>query len=558
MAPIKSRYDISKKLLPYLDPHMGIRVLDFLTEKKVYNEADLQKARIQLLSKTCNFERLEEEVEKAKMPDLLPKDIEELKEKAQQVQEDGMTFGMAFLRMLHQYEQQDAARIKQARERASDGQTSGFGDTQPRRVTVQELRDYWVGTEHEEEIPDDVVQVMWQFAKTAYETGADYNIATKVLNFFADVVVPYMADPWPASKKLDIAWGILAAMIMHGEFDMSEEAIGRIEGAIEQSTLKLGDLEMRVQRVWLLHWAFFPLFLFFFGRRGAGEGEQGRNPQAATKFLEWLLADKNLSIVQMTAPHLLRYYSAIAVIACKRLKAEQFESLLSAIAATSHRVSDPFAELLDALFVSMDLEKSQEKLAQCSEACQVDFFLVDAKEDFEEAARLLIFERYCRIHSSVDIDLIARKLNMEPEEAEVWIVNLIRSAQLDAKIDAERNRVVMSTVVPNVYQQVLDKTRGSIVRTNFLAQQCEKREKAAREREEGGEGGQERGERDGGGRERGDRERGPRWGMGGDRRRRDDRERGDRRDRGDRGGDRGDRGGRGDRDDRRPWGEDRQ
>jgi len=33
--------------------------------------------------------------------------------------------------------------------------------------------------------------------------------------------------------------------------------------------------------------------------------------------------------------------------------------------------------------------------------------------------------------------MLANKLNMNPEDAERWIVNLIRNARLDAKIDSK-------------------------------------------------------------------------------------------------------------------------
>ena len=33
--------------------------------------------------------------------------------------------------------------------------------------------------------------------------------------------------------------------------------------------------------------------------------------------------------------------------------------------------------------------------------------------------------------------MLAEKLNMSPDEAEKWIVNLIRNARLDAKIDSK-------------------------------------------------------------------------------------------------------------------------
>lgn len=42
----------------------------------------------------------------------------------------------------------------------------------------------------------------------------------------------------------------------------------------------------------------------------------------------------------------------------------------------------------------------------------------------------------CR-RQCIDLGMLADKLNMEPEAAEKWIVNLIRSARLSAKLDSQ-------------------------------------------------------------------------------------------------------------------------
>ncbi|VDO89308.1 unnamed protein product [Schistosoma mattheei] len=67
-----------------------------------------------------------------------------------------------------------------------------------------------------------------------------------------------------------------------------------------------------------------------------------------------------------------------------------------------------------------------------------------------ENARLLMFESFCRIHHSVGISyfedhtsflslsVLAEKLNMDVDDAEKWIVNLIRNARMDAKIDSQK------------------------------------------------------------------------------------------------------------------------
>ena len=58
------------------------------------------------------------------------------------------------------------------------------------------------------------------------------------------------------------------------------------------------------------------------------------------------------------------------------------------------------------------------------------------------------------------IEMLAEKLNMNTNDAERWIVNLIKNARLDAKIDSKRGHVVMSDQATNPHQQVIDKTKN--------------------------------------------------------------------------------------------------
>jgi len=48
-----------------------------------------------------------------------------------------------------------------------------------------------------------------------------------------------------------------------------------------------------------------------------------------------------------------------------------------------------------------------------------------------------VFKNYEQQLSVSVCSMLASKLNMSPEDAERWIVNLIRNARLDAKIDSK-------------------------------------------------------------------------------------------------------------------------
>merc|ERR1711869_60490 len=114
------------------------------------------------------------------------------------------------------------------------------------------------------------------------------------------------------------------------------------------------------------------------------------------------------------------------------------------------------------------------ELQECRKVCKADFFLAPHWEDFEENARLLIFETYCRIHQCINIHMLASKLNMQPEEAELWIVKLIQSAKLDARIDSEKSRILMAKQPPNVYQQVMERTKNLAFRSTMILSNLDK------------------------------------------------------------------------------------
>jgi translation initiation factor 3 subunit E len=86
-----------------------------------------------------------------------------------------------------------------------------------------------------------------------------------------------------------------------------------------------------------------------------------------------------------------------------------------------------------------------------------------------EEARVFVFENYCRIHHKIDLKNLGEKLAMDRDRAERWIVDLIRNAMLDAKIDSEEGCVVMGAGTVSVYEQVMEKTRDLTARSGGLA-----------------------------------------------------------------------------------------
>lgn len=288
------------------------------------------------------------------------------------------------------------------------------------------------------------------------------------------------------ASLLQVLWGKLSCEILVEDWEEASVALVAVKTAIESlaSSHKITALEALHQRTWLLHWS-----LFVFWNDASGKGLES--------MVELFTSEKYLQAVTTNAPHLLRYLTA-AVLLCKRRAAKKAGSnsnvegrrLLRDLVKVMQQCeySDPIVEFVDKLSVKFDFEAAQSQLARCETVLSSDFFLCKQTELFMEEARVFVFENYCRIHHKIDLTTLGEKLAMDRGRAERWIVDLIRNALLDAKIDSEEGCVVMGTGSANVYEQVMEKTKELTARSGGLVvnlrgyQNDVRREKIRRER----------------------------------------------------------------------------
>jgi len=105
------------------------------------------------------------------------------------------------------------------------------------------------------------------------------------------------------------------------------------------------------------------------------------------------------------------------------------------------------------------------------------FFLQVHKEKFIHRARSLICEIYCMINRTVDLPNLAEKLELTEDEAEKWMVNMVRNASLsttlDARIDSSGKQVNMSAPSKSALQDILEKTRDLTSRSTVLSNNLE-------------------------------------------------------------------------------------
>jgi translation initiation factor 3 subunit E len=173
--------------------------------------------------------------------------------------------------------------------------------------------------------------------------------------------------------------------------------------------------------------------------------------------------------------------------------------------------NDPIISFVLSLYVHNDLSKAATHLNEISAVADIDYFLTTCANELIASARLLFFEQYCRLHTRVEIahlskyidlsqgivvdkdnnvtldtssadgksDLQEEKTEETPssihERAENACVSYIRACGVDARVGSLSGHLMIHSEFPHFYQQIVDKTRSLIYRSQSLRTSLQKR-----------------------------------------------------------------------------------
>eukprot|EP00041_Stephanoeca_diplocostata_P010358 m.164917 g.164917 ORF g.164917 m.164917 type:complete len:459 (-) comp18117_c1_seq1:244-1620(-) len=420
------KYDLTHTIAKYLDRHMVFPLLDFLQQSEVFKVRDIIKSRFDLLQETSMVDYAIEVFKMLNPDDEVPESFSVKREEVVKEFSKQQTANERIVQLLTSEEVQ--------------------ADIQSMQADGAALRQY---LEEKHDFQPEHLESYYEYAQFLYDIGMYENAGIVLYQYYS-----LSTDPKRAFSAL---WGKFAASILDQSWDSALEDLKRLQDLIDNKN-PASALEQLQQRTWLIHWS---LFVFF------------NHPDGRDGIIDmFLYQPAYANTIQTVCPHILRYLTTAVITNKKRRNV--LKDLVRVIQQESYTYRDPITEFLECLYVNFDFDGAQQKLRECETVLENDFFLVHSREEFIDSARLFVFETYCRIHNTISISMLAEKLNMDEEKAEAWIVNLIREAHLDAKIDSKVGHVLMTPQVPSIYHQVIEKTKGLSFRSSAIAENVEK------------------------------------------------------------------------------------
>lgn len=402
------KYDLTNTIVKYLDRHMVIPLIEFLSNNtQLYNKDDLKKAKLELLSETRMvdyYNQLNNEI--------YSKDIDGFNTHREQVLSEIKTAETASNQII------DILSNPEITQQLRYDKLSNIQFLQEKTNFKPELLDS-----------------LYNFATIAFDTG-NYVVAAEHLYHFLILSTDH-------KQNENALWGKLAANILTENWNEAYQDLDKIKLLIEEEYDSKNQIHSFQQRSWLLHWS---LFVYF------------NHPKGKDGIVDLFLQPHYLNVIQTSCPWLLRYLCA-ALLTNRKHKHKLLE-LVRYIEQESSTYSDPITKFLECLYIDYNFDEAQLMLKKCDEVIHNDFFLTSLKDNFIECARFFIFEAYCKIHEEIDIGELSEKLNLSSEDGEKWVVNLIRETRMDGKIDSESFTVRMATHHSSVYQSIIDKTRS--------------------------------------------------------------------------------------------------
>ncbi|KAH8740931.1 hypothetical protein FG386_002477 [Cryptosporidium ryanae] len=498
MKSLQTGNDINDLISPYLDSQMLFYLVKWLKKINVYDKKSLEVTEIAILKTTFLYNEMKE-----LYPDQLSDFIlsEEENNKIISSLSNSLSTLISALKKWKEAHDESSRSLK--RKSLIELQqwfiNSEEDELSSESSKIEGKNDVSVSEDANRNFPANPIQLLVRLSRLYYLSGK-YKDSQYILDIILKTIPECTNIDVPLITKVECYFGSIANGIVSNLSNLQDSIepstylnyFQLVDDTLTREFHKINPVQIYLYKSWLLHWSLFPLFTQYF--RETSFNNKQNIPGTANNsvinndnslyfggstnvnlpmniwgpFLDWFASERNFNVISIVCPHLLRYLACFGII--MRRNRDVLESIVNLISLHRNKVNDSFTELLFNLFVNFDFESSQRIFSTCGSAVEYDFFLHPIQKYIEENSRLLVFEIYCRIHKSIDLNLVSEDLGVTNIEAERWIVNLIRNLHLEGKLDYEHNRVEMIDKTNKQYQSIADKTRNILFRSNILTQ----------------------------------------------------------------------------------------
>ena len=292
------------------------------------------------------------------------------------------------------------------------------------------------------------------YARLSYDTG-NYSESIKFINLLNRMV----DDP---SDILNMAWAKLNNNLVLG-LQGSAAAISQI---VEDLREAKGTIDSRshvspAQKITLacslINSALVGLVLL------------NRQEYKHELLFDLFLDERYLSAIQLGEPEILRNLVLLYMTSYEKKSMRiDYRVLVDILKSEMYDCEDPFSRFLRLLYIDFDLLAASQTITAIEEAAHSDLFFSGYAGSIVESCRKMYFEVYCKIYNSLEIEKVAKFLKVGNEEAEIWIINLVRRNNIKATMNAAGNALAIGEQAAEDTEHLNKRSKDLMERNRIL------------------------------------------------------------------------------------------
>lgn len=418
-------------ILSFLDPHVAICLLENANEQSRLDKSLYNRLMLNLLLRTKKYSRTRDFLNnlKADIPDAT---FNSLNERLTQ-RESELTTQLESLKVSVDEMKAEIIRVFESEEKFMKEQKNKQ-NTGSRFIAIPK------------KITDDTLQ----YAFLLYESGDYENARYYVNQLFC--VADHLQD------LLKLHWGRFFLLLIKRFEDMKQDNVKPDNTIMDELKSLRSRLESRGPESYfqvvsgkcsLLHYIIMISYVF------AGEPDYDY-------LIDIFATDSYMSAIQTCSPHLFRYLVFMLILSKNKKKTAKYNlsNVVSSYENNLCTYEDEAVKFVNQLYVKFNFEQANEELKQFGNCVANDILLAGHEDDIVNNSKELLFEAFCNIYSSVDIDLISKYLGLSKEESEIWIVNLIRKNNIKARFSSDnKSTLELKNMHKNVYEETVKRSR---------------------------------------------------------------------------------------------------